>query len=505
MIFRNRVQKRKEKDFNQEINLAVGLELERFSTAMAEHLRSLPELKDISKRKINRDFARQNKQQQAGSSAEVKHRARVNASRILNGESGKIELTDNVGEVNHQKYDHVEVDRFRQPFRNRDGNLTRGSQHKVFSKIESYDKLYGREFAHYEGTPIDVPVDQYEKITTRWNKQIQALEQQEAQLRERRKPELANVKREKIKRIKDTKARLRKSTVSSHDALEAREHYIRSTVKDTLGISHQSGVEAAKIGTSIGAGISGIQNSISLFKGDKDVGEAIRDIVKDSGKATVKSYASGAVSSIVGGALNASNKQVLLNLSKRNGPAAIASTGAILAKNVTKLFSGKITVTEFSESISREGMTLASSITGSNLGAVMGTAILPGFGTVVGGLVGGMVASMVSSSLYHELKKTLHDTMVSEERRQIMEQICEKLVKEEQNYREKMIRIFDEFYDQKDMQIREGLTNVLNAIQRGESIQAGLEVIGRAFEKDLAFQSTNDLKQHLVSGKTFKL
>ena len=52
MLFQSK-KKKEEKEFNNEVNLAISIELERFGEANSYHFRSQEELSKIAKYKIN--------------------------------------------------------------------------------------------------------------------------------------------------------------------------------------------------------------------------------------------------------------------------------------------------------------------------------------------------------------------------------------------------------------------------------------------------------------------
>ncbi|PDW14007.1 hypothetical protein BB482_03180 [Helicobacter pylori] len=62
---------------------STGEESALHASANREHLSVLDRLEEISKRKINSKYIKQNINQQAGYSAEIKEQARVNANNIL--------------------------------------------------------------------------------------------------------------------------------------------------------------------------------------------------------------------------------------------------------------------------------------------------------------------------------------------------------------------------------------------------------------------------------------
>ncbi len=498
--------RKKERDFNNEVNLAIGAELERFGFANAEHFKSHADLSKVAGSKINPQFAKNNYHQQAGFSAEIKTEARTNAENIINKKNTRIRRTDNIGEVNHPQYDHVEVDSKGNPILNEDGTFKGGSQQKVHNSVDKYDKYSKPElFEKYKDTPIDVPSDQIDDIQDRYTKNIEKLKQQEESLRKQGKTELADEKKAEIKRNENVKKRFRDSGVSTDEAMEARKHHNISVAKDIAKISHKAGVDSAKMGAALGGGISTFRNMRSYINGDKDGMDAVKDVAKDTTKSAAISYASGATSTAIGGALKASSSQVAKNLAKGNTPTVILQTGVILAKQTTKLLTGKITGEEFAKNIGQEGTTLATSLTGANLGAVLGTAIAPGVGTIVGGVIGGMTASLMSSALYSELQKSLHDTEISNQQREMINKYCQELIKQEKEYREYAMSVYDDYFDRKELELKDGFKTISIAIQNGENINHGLAMVGEAFDLELKFANVDDFKQHIKSGKTLKL
>lgn len=497
--------RKKEKNFDSEVNLAIGIELERFSFANAEHFKSHTDLSKVAQSSINSEYADNNYHQQAGFSAEIKTTARTNAENIINGKKTRISRTDDVGYVNHPQFDHIEVDVNGNPILDENGNYINGSQQKVFKNTDSYRKLYGKEFNHYKDAILDVPSDQIDDIKKDWQNQISKLEKQKQNRIETGDSKTAREIQKKIDDIEDAKKRLRDSKISTKDAMEARKNHNISVAKDIGRISHKAGIESAKIGGAIGGGISTVKNTYAYFKGDKVGSEAIVDTTIDTGKATAKAYASGATSTAIGGVLKASSSQVAQNLAKGNTPTVILQTGIILAKQTKNLISGNITVSEFAENISKEGTTLATSLTGANLGAIIGTGLMPGVGTLVGGVVGGMVASILSSAVYSELQKSINDTKISNEQREIIKQYCDNLIIQEIEYREYAMSIYDDFFDQKELEIKDGFKTISLAIQNGQNINSGLAVIGNAFNVKLAFNNVEDFKEHIKNDKVLKL
>ncbi|MFH0709374.1 MAG: hypothetical protein V2A75_04120 [Pseudomonadota bacterium] len=497
---------KKQKEFNTEVNLAICIELERFGFANAEHFKSYADLSKVAESKINPQYADNNYHQQSGFSAEIKTEARINAENIINDSDKRIKRTDKIGNVNHPKFDHVDVDKNGNPILNNDGTFKGGSQQKVHINIETYDKYSKPElYEKYQGAPIDVPTNQLEEIKQRYANTIENLQQQEAKLRQSGKIELANEKNAEITRAKDVRNRFRDSKVSTDEAMEARKNPALSVGKDIADISHKAGVEASKMGASIGGGLSLLKNIFLVIKGESDTYNATKNVIIDTGKSAAVSYATGASSSAIQGALKASGSQITQNLAKGNTPTLIIQTSIIIVQYTKKLVAGKITPLEFAKHMGQESTTLATSITGANLGAIVGTLIVPGVGTIVGGVIGGMVASIMSSAVYSELQKSIHDLELSNQQREMIRQYCQSLIKQEKEYREYTMSIFDKYFDNKEFEIRNGFENVSLAFQNGTDINQGLSMIGQAFNINLQFDNAQGFKNFVKSDQVLRL
>ncbi len=98
-----------------------------YASANREHFSAFDRLEEISKRKINPNYIKQNINQQAGYSAEIKEQARVNEHNIFAGKRERIVQYDNLSSgqktqiknlrpnyatpsKNHELVDYVGVD-----------------------------------------------------------------------------------------------------------------------------------------------------------------------------------------------------------------------------------------------------------------------------------------------------------------------------------------------------------------------------------------------------------
>ncbi|QZA82250.1 hypothetical protein [Deefgea piscis] len=492
-------------NFEREAIYAATSVLEKYSQGVAEHINSYDELAKISKYKLNPDFEQNNLFQQSGFSAEVKDIARGNAEYWIDGKGDLRARTDNVGAVNHPVYDFVSIDpETGLPLRDINGDFLPGGQMKVHQDTEKYRYLYKKSYEKYRTAELRFPADQFDAILQDWAEQEVKLETQLRKLQELGDTAQAAQKQNELEQLRDVRKRATKSKITTTDAMDARKSPEISAFKDGTKVAHRAGVNAAKSAVVI-TGIVGLATQgCKVVSGEKSAADATQAVLKDAGSAAAKAYVAGATTSAVGGALKTANSQVLQNLGKGGTPAVIVQTSTILAVAVVDLVRGKITSEEFVGQISRNGVTLATSLTGANLGALIGTAALPGVGTVVGSFIGGMAASLLSGSMYAALQKSVQDMQLSDENRKNVEAACAKLIMMHIAYRHDMHLLFDEFFQEKQAQLKWAFDKIADASANGESIHEGLAGVANAFGKELAFESTQSLRLHLQSKEALR-
>lgn len=332
----------KEKDYQSTIKNAgiAGSQaklVQYYGSAVKEHLvaytgidretgQSLKKgLKSISKSKINPANQTQNTNQQAGFSAEVKTVARENAEKIINNgkNARKIPKSDKtrtirtddvakqttaagttVGGTNDQLYDLITI--------NEDGSFIEGSARQLKYVGDNAEKccqkLMEKKFDKYReaGAELEVPKDFYAKVQSELDRRAESLERQIENARKKGNVELMKKHEQQLERVKQTKSSLREGKLTKNEAIFARQHPKLSTAKDIANISNRAGLDAAKTGAIIGAGMSFIYNSVAVLKGDETPEDAALAVVGDTTSAAGLSYVTGFMgSAIKGGMQNA--------------------------------------------------------------------------------------------------------------------------------------------------------------------------------------------------------
>lgn len=378
-------------------------------------------LKDISKYRVNPDFANNNIQQQAGYSAEVAHVARENAKNILEGNPERIARTEDVADFgsNHQVTDHVKT---------LDGKVIEnsGSQMKFVSSLDTQLKNIAegqgggkKDHSRYMAGDLTLPSDQVEKAKEICASKAESLHKQADTLDSLGNKELAAQKRkaaENYEQLRDNK--IKPASLSSDEAVEYRTSPTWSTVKDIGRVSHRSGMTGAQFGAALGGGISTVTNLIQVYAGQKDIESAVKDISVATGKAAASGYLMGFGGAAISASMRQSSSAAVRGLAGSNVPAMIVTTCTQLSGSVRRLISEEIDITDFLEEIGQSGTNI---LAGSGF-AVAGQTVIPI--PVVGAVIGSMVGYTLSNIFYQETLNSFKAAKASRQNLEQVEQFC---------------------------------------------------------------------------------
>lgn len=440
----------KRKDTSNIGNIAIAGALEetvqRYGSAVKEHVVAYSGkdfengvtltkgLKSISKSKVNPNYEHQNIQQQAGFSAEVKVVARENAEAIINKSNQRVVRTDDIGRVNDQLYDVISIDE--------NGNAIDGTgrQLKFLGNSKNdpagvntpervFKALKSKKFDKYweNDAVVEIPSNQYDDVL---KQVIEEEERIKKSLQSNKLNSEARIKKEQeLQRIQKMRRSLKKSKVSSAEAVEARKNPRLSTVKDVHDISHRAGLEGAKFGAAIGGVMSIGNNLIAYCKGDISFEEAAKQVALDTGKATMTGYATSYAGTAVKGVMQNSSKAYIRTISKTNLPATLVAVTIAVTKSIKRYFDGEINGVQCLQEIGQEGANMVSSA----LFATIGQIVIPI--PVVGGLVGGMIGYAMSTATFGILKSVLENEKRAREERIQIESACKAYIQQMNEYR----------------------------------------------------------------------
>lgn len=396
-------------------------------------------LKDIAKSRVDQDYKDANIKQQSGFSAEGLDTADTNAEHIIRKSPVRKVRTDDlkqrvdphsgkpVGGTNDTLFDHVELDK--------NGNIIPGSaaQMKFVGKDAkaAYNKLMSAKYQKYfdADAKMEVPSDYYDELHRINENRLASLEQQHRQAKASGKGETADGIQKKIEKCRQLKRNLKKSTVSSQEALQARTKPLLTTAGRMAKVAHRAGAEQAKMGAAIGGGISLIKNTVAVINGDKTAEEAAWDMCKETGQAAIASYATGFSGSLIKGTMQNAGSSGIRSLSKTNLPAVMLTATLDMGKAFKGWLSGEIDGVQCLEALGQSGVNQLSSAMFATIGQI--AIPIP----VVGGIIGAMAGCALSSACYSEVVTALKEARLAHEERLRVEAQCKKLIEMIRAYR----------------------------------------------------------------------
>ena len=567
--------KRKEKVYVDTAVTMSNTELtDRYSSAGKEHVVAYSgndnesgqtlkkSLKSISQEKVDPNYKKQNLKQQSGFSAEVKETAKANAESIINGSDVRKTRTDDIGNVNDQLYDHVEIDS--------DGKIITGSgtQMKFVGKDpkDALGKLQSKNFDKYRenNVKIEVPSDFYDEMVKEADIQIADLKNQASKCQSDGNNEKAKTINEKIKRLQDTKNSLKKSHVSTKEAEFARLHPKLSTAKDVADVSIKAGNQAAVNGFKIGSTVSLTKNIVSVIEGNEDIDEAIKNIAKDTAQTTLKSHINVTATTAVKSVMKNAKSKTVRNIAKSSVPdgavsvslnaissvysfskgdisgeecasqiaeQSTATFGAIAidsglkklkinklagsefpfqiataavstTKTVFRFINGDIDGIECLEQIGQDGANLIAS----SVFSLFTTIALPGH-AIVSSILGALFGYALSSSCYKGLVATLADAakeakMAKEERERIEREVQEH-IRMLQEYRTQLEHLINEYLSSYSDVFRSAFDEIKQSLEIGDidGYISSMNIITKSMGKEALFENKDEFEKLMNSSE----
>ena len=297
------------------------------------------------------------------------------------------------------------------------------------------------------------------------------------------------------------KKNLRKSTVSSDEAVFARLHPELSTAIDVAKLSHKAGVQTAQTSAIIGGSVSIVKNLVSVCKGEEDPEEAIKNVAKDTATTAAVGYGTGFAGTALKGAMQNSSSEYVRVLSKTNIAGTIVAVTVSASKTLTRYFKGEIDGVECMETLGEQGTGMISSA----MFAAIGQAVIPI--PIIGGLIGGMVGYAVSSATYGILMESLKNAKLAKEEREQIEQICDEHIRLIREYRTEMEKIINEYLVDSMEVFRESFSGIKNALSIGDVdwVIESANTITENFGGQIVFSDMNEFNKKMLTNTTFKL
>jgi hypothetical protein len=492
------------------IGAATTENVERFGRAASEYIKGYKStfdnngdlvrkgLKQVAESKVHPDYKYQNIKQQAGFSAEIHYVDKTNAENIINNNDNRIHRSNDIGRGNDPQFDILSVDD--------SGNPTWGAQMKFYGKFETPEeikksseelvrKMTKDDWERYRGNDVLIPKEQYEIAKNYAENKARELSEQAEKLRTQGLYEKANLLDQNAEKYRQVSLDLKDSGITTKEAIFLREHPQLATAKYVLETAHRSGLENAKSAAVVSAVISTAQNVTSLIRGEKRLGEALKDVTKDTASGSVTAYIIGAGDTAIRGFMRASSNSVFVNLSKTNMPAMIATATVQVGKSIIRYANGEIDSLELVEELGEKGTGMMAA----SFGAAIGTAVLPGVGTVIGGMVG----YLVSSTVYKACMQTLREERFSGERRAIIHAIATAAMEAMDKQGNELLNMIEEFYVRRKQVFSEAVSmlNVACGSQNLELFTQGLNMIAVEMGGALQFKNFSEFDSFMLDKK----
>ncbi len=448
-----------------------------YASANREHLSVLDKLEEISKRKINPNYIKQNINQQAGYSAEIKEQAHVNANNILAGKRERVRQYDDLSSEkkpqvkklfpnhatpskNHEIVDYISVDEKENVI----PNTAVQSKFVGRNGAECFEKFLSKDYEKYlkNGMKMEIPKDFFGDFQKEANIKIKSLESQIAKKKELGDFQKAANLEEKLQKCKTIKAHTRPASITKAEAIEARLNPKLSTAKDVANLSHQAGMNAMPTGAIIGGGVSLVTNIYECFANGKDPKKAIKHTAIATLKGGALSYGSAFASSSLGGLMQSSANKIIQSLGKGSVPAMIVGACVANATILGRYFSGKIDKTELLKQLGKANTTLISS----GAMAVAGQALIPI--PVVGALVGGFVGAILSETFFNAFLKAREEAKLARQRRIEIERECREFIKLLEAYQNQFKEVFERYFHGNVKFFNENFNNLERALYAGD-------------------------------------
>ncbi len=465
-------------------------------------------LKKISESKVNPDYESQNIKQQTGFAAEVKGVARKNADAIIEGSDHRFIRTDDLGRVNDQILDIVELDVLGQEV------IGQGAQMKYVggNPEELLAKLRSTKYKKYLDADalLDIPDDYFDALSGDngiISQKIAKLQEEIDTLQQKGNSDALAKKQGQMKDLKKIQKNIRKGGLTSEEAIEARLHPKLSTAKDVGALAHRAGIEQAKTGAVIAGSVSIVRNVVACMKGEMEPKDAAAAVVKDTGSGAALSYATAFTGAVVKGSMQNASSAYIRSLSKTNLASGLVTTTMDIGKTMSRYIRGELTGAQCVEQLGEQGV--------GELGAAMYASIavasVSGTGSVALGVIAGIAGSTLgyaaAVAVYQELATSLKEYELDKEQRIQVEQECAEAVQMIRQYRQEMNLAVEQYLTAHLDVISSGFQAMDESIMAGDTsgVLAGNTAIQEVLGHKVQFHTQDEFDNLMLSDTAFKL
>lgn len=438
--FFKKKKKNEQKNIADQISLGVNAgNLEKYSDAGREFVKAFSGYDGTTGQNLQKSLSgiasgKPNMAGQRGYAAEVQDVAKRNAEEIIKGSDIRYSRVDDLPghAVNETPFDIMAVDS--------NGNeiISLGSQMKFNqgNPADVVDKLIGKNFrAKYPHAQYSVPADRYDAIKQAMSDKAASLEKQLDKARNNGNFELVNTLEERLNYVKDAEKKLVPSKLTLDEAELAVLDPIGTTTKEVVQLGHDAGIRYAKSSAMIKGSMTFAGCLNKVVNGEMSAEEAVTEITEATAKGAIVGYATGQANTALASVMRNSSKEALRKLGNSSAPAQIVTFTTSIFRIVNDRMEGRITDEECFHNIAKSGVGVIGTFKAGAIGQKIGGAV-GAVGGPVGAIVGSVVAGVVIDATYDYAVKTLKAPSIAKQERIQIEQQCEILHLQLEQYRE---------------------------------------------------------------------
>lgn len=271
------------------------------------------------------------------------------------------------------------------------------------------------------------------------------------------------------------------------------EQLTKDTVGNIVNTGHKAGTSGAVNAGGMTLTMSGIKNFVDVVKGEKDVGEAIGDIVVDTGKAAATGYVMSSGLTVVSHTLSKSSSEFIHALTESNIPGKVITAVIATGDTLKRYASGEITTQECLLELGDKG--LSTITTGYSM--AVGQALIPI--PVVGAAVGALVGSVMTSKYYGELMNTLKIKELEHQERLKIIAECEQAAAQTRAFREELESYLEAYFKDYQDCFDDALSEIQYGYQTGdaESMVSGANKITQKLGGQVRYKTMGEFKSFL--------
>ena len=450
---------------------------------------------------------------QRGYAAEVQDVAERNAEEILKGSSTRYSRVDDLPghAVNETPFDIMAI--------SSDGKeiTSLGSQMKFNqgNPADVVDRLVGKNFREkYPHAQYSVPKDRYDAIKQALSDKAISLEKQLETARRNGNVELADTLEERLDYVERARKNLIPSKVSLEEANLAVTNPNRTTAIQVAHMGHEAGVKYAESAAVIKGSMSFARCVNKVINGEMTAKEAAEEVSFETVKGAVDGYITGQANTAIATVMKNSSKEVLRKLGNSSAPAQIFVFAKSTFRIINDKMEGKITDEECFHNIAKSGVgvvgTFKAGAVGGKVGKKIGSRIggkVGAVGGVVGSVIGSVVAGVVIDSAYDYAVNTLKAPGIARQERILMEQECEQLHYELEQYRENFRNTYMANTKELAGIFGDSLQTMAIALKMNDadSFILGANTITKALGGTTQFDTVDEFEAFLASKDSFDL